>query len=221
MAGERSCRQCSTVFMPRREHAQFCSRTCRVAWNREQLGGVPVGPSVLEWSIAAMREATGRLNRIRAWDRTRAFEAINDAVWRVTMLDAALVRYYAGVYDDTLDRFSPADQVLTEETLAGLRLVRNRVREPDDLARFVDSGTTAWGPQTGEITSRRWKAVSARPSGARSKSASAWEQSRYRAYQSRLAGTAIGDTFERCSAFLLATASGVTATTHPDAPTTG
>src|SRR6478752_4328099 len=174
MAGERRCRQCSASFVPRREHAQFCSRACPVAWNREQLGDVPVGPSVLEWAITAMYEATGRLTRMRAWDRTRAFEAIIDAVWRVTMLDAALVRYYPSIYDDTLERFSAADQALTEETLAGLRLVRNRVAEPDDLAPFVDSGTTAWGPLTGQITSRQWRAVPARPSGSRSKSALAW-----------------------------------------------
>jgi hypothetical protein len=133
------------------------------------------------------------------------------------MLDAALVRYYPSVYDDTLDRFSTADQVLTEETLAGLRLVRNRVREPDDLAPFVESGTTDWGPLTGQITDRRWTSVPARPPGSRSKSALAWEQARYRAYQCRLAGTAIGDTFERCTNFLLATAGDAMATTPTDA----
>src|SRR6478735_457741 len=162
MAGERRCRQCSAVFVPRREHAQFCSRACRVAWNREQLGDVPVGPSVLEWAITAMYEATGRLTRMRAWDRTRAFEAIIDAVWRVTMLDAALVRYYPSIYDDTLDRLSAADQVLIEETLTGLRLVRNRVGEADELVWFVDSGTNDWEPVTGQITDRRWEAVPAR-----------------------------------------------------------
>lgn len=167
-----------------------------------------------------MYEATGRLTRMRAWDRTRAFEAIIDAVWRVTMLDAALVRYYPSTYDDTLERFSAADQALTEETLAGLRLVRNRVAEPDDLAPFVDSGTTEWGPLTGQITSRQWRAVPARPSGSRSKSALAWEQARYRAYESRLVGTAIGDTFERCTAFLLATATGAMEAAPTDAPAT-
>jgi hypothetical protein len=219
MAGERSCRQCSAVFVPRREHAQFCSRPCRVAWNREQLGDVPVGPSVLEWAITAMREATARLGRMRVWDRTRAFEAINDAVWRVTMLDAALVRYHPDVYDDSLDRVSVADQVLIEETLAGLRLVRNRVDEPEGLARFIDSDAGDWAPVTGKLTGRRWQGVPARPSGARSKSALAWEQARYRAYQSRLAGTAIGDTFERCSAFLVTTAGTAIATSHSEAPT--
>jgi hypothetical protein len=204
--------------MPRREHAQFCSRACRVAWNREQLGDVPVGSSVLEWAIGAMREATGKLARMRAWDRTRAFEAIIDAVWRVTMLDAALVRYYPSVYDDTLDHFSTAEQEVTEETLAGLRLVRNRVREPDDLAPFVESVTTDWGPSAGQVINGRWTAVPAPPPGSRSKSALAWEQARYRAYQNRLAGTAIGDTFERCTNFLLTTADHAMASTPADAP---
>jgi hypothetical protein len=207
------------MFVPRREHAQFCSRACRTAWNREQLGGVPVGPSVLEWSITAMCDAAGRLHRLRAWDRTRAFEAVVDAVWRVTMLDAALVRYYPSAYDDTLDRLSEADQVLTEETLAGLRLVRNRVIEPDDLARFVEAAPTDWEPLTGQIGDRRWEAVPARPPSSRSKSAQAWELARHRAYEERLAGTAIGDTFDRCTPFLLAAASAALAAT-PDAPLT-
>ena len=178
-----------------------------------------VGSSVLDWSIAALREASGRLTRPGAWDRTRAFEAINDAVWRVTMLDAALVRYHPDVYDDTLDRLGAADQLLIEETLAGLRLVRNRVGEPDDLARFVEAGTQDWGPVTGQITGRRWKAVPPRSAGSRSKSGQAWELARYRAYESRLAGTAIGDTFERCTAFLLDAATRAMAATRADAPT--
>lgn len=204
------------MFAPRREHAQFCSRACRVAWNREQLGDVIVGWSVLDWSIAAMREATERLTRQRAWDWTRAFEALNDAVWRVTMLDAALVRYRPSAYDDSLECLTAADQVSTEETLAGLRLVRNRVSEPNDLARFVDAGTTEWEPLTGQITTRRWNAVPAREPGSRSKSAQAWELARYRAYQNRLAGMSIGDTFERCTTFLLDTAARTMATTHTD-----
>ncbi|HEY2298535.1 MAG TPA: hypothetical protein VGH43_12455 [Jatrophihabitans sp.] len=138
----------------------------------------------------------------------------------MTMLDAALVRYHPNVYDDTLDRLSHADQALTEETLAGLRLVRNRVAEPGDLARFVDSGTTDSEPLTGQITSQRWKAVPARSSGSQSNSAQAWELARYRAYQNRLAGTAIGDTFDRSTTFLLAAAARAMATTHTDAPVT-
>ena len=134
------------------------------------------------------------------------------------MLDAALVRYYPGVYDDTLERLSTADQALIEETLAGLRLVRNRVGEPDDLARFVRSGTREWEPLIGQITGLRWEAAPARSPGSRSTSAQAWERARSRAYQNRLAGTAIGDTFDRCTTFLLAAASAAMATTSPDAP---
>ena len=153
-----------------------------------------------------MRDATGRLTQPHAWDRTRAFEAIHDAVWRVTILDAASVRYLSSVYDDSLERLGPADRVSIEETLAGLRLVRNRVSEPDDLAEFVDPGPAGWEPATGPITGRRWKAVSARSPGTLSKAAQAWELERYRSYQARLAGHAIGDAFECCTAFLLAVA---------------
>jgi hypothetical protein len=136
------------------------------------------------------------------------------------MLDAALVRYHPGVYDDSLDGLSSADQALTEETLAGLRLVRNRVGEPDDLIGFVDSGTTDVEPLAWRITGWRWKAVPARSPGSRSKSAQAWDLARYRAYQNCLAGTAIGDTFDCCTTFLLATATRAMAVTPMDASVT-
>jgi hypothetical protein len=207
------------VFVPRREHAQFCSRACRLAWNRNELREVAVGPSVLDWTLSAMREATERLARLRAWNRTRAFEAISDAVWRVTMLDAALVRYHPKVYDDTLDRLGSADQVMTEETLAGLRLVRNRIGESDDVQQFVDPGTTDWDQfVVGQLADWRWKTVPAPSSGSQSESAQAWEQSRYRAYQTRVAGTALGDTFARCTVFLQAAAGGAMRATRTNTP---
>lgn len=175
---------------------------------------MPVGADVLGWSITGMREAIERLTRSRAWDRTRAFEAINDAVWRVTMLDAALVRYRPNVYDDTLDQLNADDRAAVEETLAGLRLVRNRAGEADDLARFVETRTTDRAPYIGQITDSQWKTVPPRPSSSPT-GTQVWEQARYRAYDDRLAGTAIGDTFERCAAFLLTAATRAMATAHP------
>src|SRR5262249_58037737 len=98
----RTCDQCGAGFEPRREHGRFCSARCRVAWNRENAGDRAAGGSALEWSITAMRDATWRLLRAKARDRSRAFAVISEAVWRVTIVDRPLVRYHPDAYDSPL-----------------------------------------------------------------------------------------------------------------------
>ena len=63
MTDTRNCEQCGTSFMPRREHARFCSPRCRVAWNRRQASDPPAETGALGWSMTAMRETTDRLQR--------------------------------------------------------------------------------------------------------------------------------------------------------------
>ena len=50
--------QCGTSFVPRREHARFCSAHCRAAWNREHMGDLKAGASALVWAITAMSDTT-------------------------------------------------------------------------------------------------------------------------------------------------------------------
>src|SRR5512140_807022 len=73
VADIRSCEQCGSSFVPRREHARFCGVRCRVAWNREHMGDLNAGASALQWAIIAMSDTTDRIPRARAWDRPRAF----------------------------------------------------------------------------------------------------------------------------------------------------
>ena len=108
MADIRDCEQCGTSFVPRREHARFCSARCRAAWNREHVGDPKAGASALVWSITAMSDTTDRLTRVRAADRPRAFTVISEAVWWVTMVDATLVRHHPDAYDGVLAGQSPA-----------------------------------------------------------------------------------------------------------------
>src|SRR5437868_2022470 len=79
VADIRDCEKCGTSFVPRREHARFCSVGCRAAWNREHMGDLRAGGSALVWSITAMSEASERLSRVRAWDQARAFVVIGEA----------------------------------------------------------------------------------------------------------------------------------------------
>ena len=63
VADTRDCEQCGTSFVPRREHARFCSPRCRAAWNREHAGDLKAGTSALAWSITAMSDTTQRLTQ--------------------------------------------------------------------------------------------------------------------------------------------------------------
>ena len=85
VADTRTCEQCGTSFVPRREHARFCSARCRVAWNRGHMGDPQAGASALVWSITAMSETAERLARAREWDRPGAFAVIGEAVKRFSV----------------------------------------------------------------------------------------------------------------------------------------
>src|ERR1700733_3857759 len=77
MAETRTCDQCGTVFVPRREHARFCSARCRVAWNQENSADAAAETGALAWSIGAMGEVTERLAKVGAWDPARGFGAVS------------------------------------------------------------------------------------------------------------------------------------------------
>ena len=195
MADTRHCEQCGTEFARRREHARFCSARCRVAWNREHTSERAAEESALGWSVTAMRETTGRLLRMTARDRSRGFAVISEAVWWVTIVDGTLVRYHPDTYDGVLDGLPRARRRAIEETLGGLRFVRNRMGhhlDPDDLVQPVGGRITAW----------TWKPVPKPALASLPPRGQAWEMTRYRAYQAQLADRAVGSTFARAVAFL-------------------
>ena len=206
MADRRKCEQCGAVFAPRREHARFCGVGCRAVWNAARTGDPLVDASTLVWSVTAMSHATGRLPRVGTWDRARAYAVIGEAVWRVTLVDATLVRHHAEVYDGVLAGQFAAQRPLIEAILAGLRFVRNQAGDEATLAKFVQA--TAAGPGTGDarVTGWRWQPVPPPELVAHPPRAQAWEISRYEAYQARLAGRTIGGIFRQAATFLTLTA---------------
>jgi hypothetical protein len=109
----RRCEQCCSAFTPPREHSRFCSGTCLAAWNKAHARDGASGESVLRWSVAAMREVTGRLLRGTARDQDDVRRLVTDAVWSVTIVDARLVRHYRGAYGAVLAACSPAGRRLT------------------------------------------------------------------------------------------------------------
>jgi hypothetical protein len=202
IADIRNCAQCGTSFVPRREHARFCSARCRAAWNREHVGDLTAGSSALAWSITAMNDATERLPRVRARNRARAAAVIGEAVWWITIVDATLVRHHPDAYDTVMTGQTLAQRQLVEETLTGLRFVRNRIGDEADLADFIEPGEAGPGATEGRITGWTWKPVPEPALAALPPRGQAWEMTRYQAYQAQLARHTIGEIFDRAVEFL-------------------
>jgi len=201
MPETRECAVCGNEFVPGREHARFCSARCRIAWNQEHVGVAAAPAAAIDWSVTAMTEAAVRLASPVAWDLPRLSEAVSDAVWWVTLVDATLVRYHPRNYEGALAGRS-ARRRETEQTLEGLRYVRNQLGrsvDPASLIEPVSGGDAAAGWTWRPLDQPDLAGVGSR--------ARRWELSRYRAYQERLAGNDITETFTWCAEFLTLAAS--------------
>jgi hypothetical protein len=198
----RNCEQCGTLYTPRREHDRFCGAVCREAWNSDRTGDQAGGASALLWSVTAMSDTAARLAQVRAADQPRALAVIGEAVWWVTIVDATLVRHHPDAYDDVMAGQGRARRRVIEETLGGLRFVRNRIGDDADLAEFIQPGGPGKCTAEAPITAWTWKLVPQPAPGHLTPRGRAWEMTRYRAYLARLAGRAIGETFGCTAAFL-------------------
>ena len=220
MATTRACEHCGGAFIPRREHSRFCSAQCRVTWNSENTRHEGVSSAALDWSLSAMTEASARLARSRppgaGTAEAHAVVAVSDAVWWVTIVDATLIRYHPDSYDATMDALPAARQQEIEQTLAGLRFVRNQMGVHLDPGEFIgvlpDSGK---GEKRGPALT--WSPLSPPPPGDLSPSGQEWERGRYLAYAERLAGQGVVHTFALAARFLRHTAAN--AATAQDAAT--
>jgi hypothetical protein len=163
--------------------------------------------SALAWSIAAMSEATSRLPALKVWDQERAFAAIGEAVWWITMVDATLVRHHQGAYDAVMAAHAPAERQQIVESLGGLRFIRNWTGRGAPLNETIDPGAG-----TRRITHWTWKPVREPALAGLPPRARDWELARYRAYQACLAGHTVGETFEQAGRFLTFTGANAGAT---------
>ncbi|HWF80252.1 MAG TPA: hypothetical protein VN695_06665 [Streptosporangiaceae bacterium] len=200
----RKCDQCGASFTPRREHARFCSARCRVAWNRDHQADPAAGKNALAWSVIAMADATNRLAKVTASDRPRAFAVVGEAVWWVTIVDSTLVRYHAEAYDLVLSRVS--DIKLIEETLAGFRFVRNQIGQGVDHADFIYPTPGQSDGAVDHVGDWIWSRQPEPACASLSAQGRAWEMARYLAYEARLAGHTVGQTFSDAAGFLIAAA---------------
>ena len=123
------------------------------------MGDPAAGAAALLWSITAMSDAAERLPRVRAWDRPRAFAAIGEMVWWVTIVDATLVRHHQEAYDRVMAGRAPAQRGVIDDILAGLRFVRNRIGDGANLAGYIEPGPYGPGAGRGWILGWTWRPV--------------------------------------------------------------
>jgi hypothetical protein len=113
--------------------------------------------------------------------------------WSITAMRETIERLCRAGGWDRADGFA----VISEETFAGLRFVRNQMgydAHPADLVQPLASGAgiAAW----------TWKPVPEPALGALTARGRSWELTRYQAYQDRLAGRTVGEIFTQAVAFL-------------------
>jgi endogenous inhibitor of DNA gyrase (YacG/DUF329 family) len=202
MSDKRRCAQCGREFRARREHARFCSPRCRTDWNRENTGIPGPGDDALEWATAALADTTGQLLEASGWKEPEGFAVITEAVWWVTMVDATLVRYHPDAYGRALASRDSRSRPVLENTLGGLRFVRNRMGYEADPADFIQVRAGSATAPAVRVADWTWRPVPEPCWPSQADPGQQWELSRYRAYQAQLAGHPIGDTFAQATAFL-------------------
>jgi hypothetical protein len=202
VADIRTCAQCGVLFVPQREHARFCSASCRLSWNRRHANEPPVETAALDWSVTAMRETTDRLLRAGGQDQANGLALISEAVWWVTMVDATLVRYHPDCYGEILVSRTAAKRRVIEETFGGLRFVRNQMGQESGPAAFILPPDLQPGHALRRVAAWTWQPVPEPPVEPLSPRGQTWEMTRYRAYQAQLAHHPVGETFRLATGFL-------------------
>jgi hypothetical protein len=165
-------------------------------WNDEHAGLAAAPAAAIDWSVAAMTEAAARLSTPAPRDLARLADAIADAVWWVTLVDATLVRYHPRNYEDTLQG-RRALRRETEQTLEGLRYVRNLLGRSVGAADLVTPAAAGVTPPAWT-----WRSLPEPDVSGLGPRARKWELSRYRAYQRRLAGRDVAAAIDWCAGFL-------------------
>jgi hypothetical protein len=178
------------------------SNVMPLAGNRHPAAGQHAEQTPPGWSFTAMAEAVQRLAKAEAANLAQALAAVSEAVWWVTVTDAALARSSPYAYDHMLATLDPASRRATMNTLAGLRFIRNQAGYHADPADFIrprpgtgntdDLPPAAWtwhpAPHTAGAVPRQGK--------------KARDPSLYREYRAQLAGQPVTQSISEAAAFL-------------------
>ena len=152
--------------------------------------------------MAGVRDAVDRLRRAGGGNLGRGLAAVNEAVWWVTLVDATLLRYHPDVYDAALASHGEGERRAVEDVLAGLRFVRNQMGYEIDPADFITRAGGRAGAARGRVGGWVWRSLPAPALESVAPRRRRWEMTRYRAYEARLAGRTVGETFAGAASFL-------------------
>jgi hypothetical protein len=201
-------------------------------WHRDHGEGPVAGDAVLHWSMPLMRNAIRALTTT-GLELSAGYAAISDPVWAVTIVDAAIIRRHPGLYDEMLAAQPRRTRRALEDSLAGLRYVRNHIPNHLAVANFASPRCGGYDPAhrtgpgnksrpsaaaptqqtpTGQVPTGQtlsgvmgWQWLSAPPPDLSDQQGNAqpWEIHRYQAYHARLAGRPVGECLGPIETFLL------------------
>ena len=171
MADIRERDQPGTVPRPRRDGGGRGTRT-------GSPGGQDAGKDALAWSVAAMSGALRRIGDASGADVPEAVAAATEAVWWVTVVDAAITRHCPAAYRGALAALDPAARRAVERSGPGSDSIRGQLGDSADPGDFIQptpgAPAAAW----------TWRSVPL-PSPQRG---TVRDTSPYREYRTQLAG---------------------------------
>jgi len=100
-------------------------------------GGQDAGDDVLAWPVTAMSGALRRIGDASGADVPQAVAAAAEAVWWVTVVDAAITRHCPAAYRSALAALDPAARRAVERSVAGLRFIRGQLGYSADPGDFI------------------------------------------------------------------------------------
>jgi len=160
-------------------------------------GALQGADGTLAWSLTAMSEALRRLAAASSADIPQAVAAATEAVWWVTLADAAMTRCHPGAYGTALAALDPAARRAVEGSFAGLRFIRGQLGYQADPGDFIQPQPAPGG---GSTLPSAWTWASLPPPPPHR--GTAREASPYREYRAYLAGRPLGQTLARAAGFL-------------------
>jgi hypothetical protein len=153
--------------------------------------------TALDWSLMAMNDATDRVNKVAASDLPRAFAAIGEAVWWITIVNDTLRHNHRAAYQQAVGLTSPD----SADTINGLRSVRNRIGHKVDLVDFICPVAAREWSADGRITAWAWKPVPPPEQGDRTGRQHQRDLELHHAYTSVLAGQNVRQPFMLATGF--------------------
>jgi hypothetical protein len=192
MADAREHEQPGTVPAPQHDRRTPRPRGQDTAGDARQ-----AADGTLAWSLIAMSDALRRLAAASAADIPQAVAAATEAVWWVTLADAAMTRCHPGAYGTALAALDPAARRAVEGSFAGLRFVRGQLGYHADPGDFIQP-QPAPGGGTAPPSAWTWASLPPLPP----HRGTAREASPYREYRAELDGRPLSQTLARAADFL-------------------